>query len=86
MNKMPDAKVLAKLAELANIRNSPLRQIFKSRIEAGIEVAHTGAAFVFIDVRKLKTAKKIGCLARELKRALETSDKEHLAHFPSFAR
>jgi hypothetical protein len=82
MSKMPDAKVLAKIAELANIRNLPAnRQIFESRIEAGIEVAHVGAAFVFIGARKLKTAKKIGRLARELKRTLETSDKEHLAQF-----
>src|SRR5689334_14845772 len=94
MNKMPDAKVLAKLAELAGIRNQPVRrnvhgvelaitnrQMFETQVEAGVEVAHAGAAFIFINAAKLKTAKKISRLARELKRTLETSDKEPLAQF-----
>lgn len=90
----PDPKVLAKLAELAGIRDLPFpliknmhgvlltntnRQEFEHKVAAWVYVSHHSAALT--SAAKLKEGKKIGQLARDLTKALKTSDQKHLAQF-----
>jgi len=88
-----DPKVMSRLVELAGVIESPLprienihghmfastnRQWFESQITGIIQTAHTVAAYN--STRKIKTARRIGPLARELARAVRASD-AYLSYF-----
>jgi hypothetical protein len=81
----PDRRVLAKLAQLAGIVEAPPFtenlhgfallttnvKRFEAAIIGNIKAAYSASALT--NARKLKNAKKVGRLARELKDALETN-------------
>ena len=89
-----DPKVMSKLVQLARIIESPFprvenihgygltstnRQWFASQITGMVSTAHTVAALN--NARQIKTDKQIGCLARELERAIRASDQTQLSYF-----
>lgn len=91
----PKPEDLAKLAQVAAIRENPFAEIilpgghkistttrkqFDAKIIGAIEAAHYSSSLA--NAAKLsKSAKKIGRLARELKDALEKSDGKQLVQF-----